>query len=216
MPMMCCRDAAVVPTCGCIVCGAGTHSTRTQGARCRRKRGPCIRKIWWFLTPPPHTHTHTRARAVCDLPSDFRPPTGILKRKHTTYLAVEDLHIEPKEVRKVFQKIDRDHNNEIDVIEFRKFISQLCTDALLPRLMKTEIELGTRVLLAAACCIPTICLSWICMAKYERKKQNDSECIMLQSTVWIVLEYFTLVLTPGVCRTSNLVSPRRQRYHLKQ
>lgn len=118
----------------------------------------------------------------------------------------------------MFNKIDRDHNNEIDVMEFRKFISQLCTDAMLPRLMKTEIELGTRVLLAAACCVPTFCLSWLCMAKYERKKQNDSECIMLPSTLWIVQRLYQLYSSslpwcwPPVY--SRIITT--QRYHMEQ
>jgi hypothetical protein len=112
-------------------------------------------------SPPPLIITHRR------------PSYNTFSRVH----AVDDLQIEDDggNIARIYGAIDTDTSGQIDREEFRRFVTLLCTDAMLPRLMKTEIELGSRVICAAFCCIPTFCFSWYLMHRYEKRKAASSE-----------------------------------------
>ena len=66
-------------------------------------------------------------------------------------------------------------------------VQRLASEGMLPQLMKTEVELGTKVLLSCACCIPTCCLSWFCLHRYVERRLANMEDELKESMVRVVV-----------------------------
>ena len=61
-------------------------------------------------------------------------------------------------------------------------MKHLASEGILPKMMKQEVELGTRVIASCICCIPTFCLSWVCMHRYVGKRMG--QCKFLRMCVF--------------------------------
>ena len=59
-------------------------------------------------------------------------------------------------------------------------MKDLASESILPKMMKQEVELGTRVIASCICCIPTFCLSWVCMHRYVEKRMGRSKFLRMR------------------------------------